>query len=74
LRKLEQKGAIDHKAEDRTFVFYPLVKSEQLTQSALKDFIDRLFSGSPSVLVSYLIKNEYISPDEIDNISKKIKK
>lgn len=74
LRKLEQKGAIDHKTDDRTFIFYPLVKSEQLTQNALKDFLDRMFSGSPSVLVSYLINNEYISSDDVEDISKKIKK
>ena len=74
LRKLEQKGAISHKVADRTFIFYPLVKSEQLTQNALKDFLDRMFSGSPGVLVSYLLNNEYISEDEIEDISKKIKK
>jgi BlaI family transcriptional regulator, penicillinase repressor len=74
LRKLEQKGAVDHETVERTFIFYPLVKSEQLTQNALKDFLDKMFSGSPKVLVSYLIKNEYISPDEIEDIHKKIKK
>lgn len=74
LRKLEQKGAINHEAVERTFVFYPLIKSEQLTQNALTDFLDRMFSGSPSVLVSYLINNELISSDELEDISKKIKK
>ena len=74
LRKLEQKGAVNHETVERTFFFYPLVKAEQLTQSAFKDFLDRMFSGSPSVLVSYMINHEYISPDEIKDISKKLKK
>ena len=68
LRKLEQKGAIDHKIDNRTFIFYPLVKAENVTQSALHDFIDRIFAGSPSGLVSYLIKHENIPPEDLKKI------
>ena len=68
LRKIEAKGAIDHDIDDRTFIFYPLVKSEKVTQNALRDFVDRIFAGSPGGLVSYLIKNENISPEELKKI------
>ncbi len=68
LRKLEQKGAVDHSIDDRTFIFFPLVEIEKVTKNALQEFIDRIFAGSPGGLVSYLIKNETISPDEMDQI------
>ncbi|MCE5252254.1 BlaI/MecI/CopY family transcriptional regulator [bacterium] len=68
LRKLEQKKAIDHKIDNRTFIFYPLVKSENVTQSALHDFIDRIFAGSPGGLVSYLLKHENIPPEDLKKI------
>ena len=68
LRKLEQKGAVDHDVEERTFIFFPLVKAEQVTQHAFRDFVDRIFAGSTGGLVSYLIKNEYISHDELDEV------
>ena len=68
LRKLEVKGAIDHDIEDRTFIFYPLVKSDNVTHHAFQDFVDRIFAGSTGGLVSYLIKNEYISPEELGEI------
>jgi predicted transcriptional regulator len=68
LRKLEQKGAIDHKIDNRTFIFYPLVKAENVTQNALHDFIDRIFAGSPSGLVSYLIKHENIPSEDLKKI------
>lgn len=68
LRKLEQKGAVDHSIDDRTFIFFPLVEVEKVTKNALQEFIDRIFAGSPGGLVSYLIKNETISPDEMDQI------
>ena len=74
LRKLENKGAIDHDIDERTFIFYTLVEVENVTRSALKDFVDKIFEGSPAGLVSYLIKNEYLPPEELDNIRKLINK
>ena len=74
LRKLENKGAVDHDIDERTFIFYPLVEAENVTRSALKDFVDRIFEGSPAGLVSYLIKNEYIPPEELEDIRKMINK
>ncbi len=68
LRKLEQKGSIDHDVDDRTFIFYPLVEAEKVTNHAFRDFVDRMFAGSTGGLVSYLIKNENISPEEMKEI------
>ena len=68
LRKLEAKGAVDHDIDNRTFIFYPTVKKDQAKQSALHEFIDKIFAGSPTGLVSYLIKNEYIPPEEMTKI------
>ena len=39
----------------------------------LHQFIDRIFAGSPGGLVSYLIKNETIPPDEMEQIRNLIK-
>ncbi len=65
LRKLEEKGAVDHDCDDRTFIFYPLVKAEEATRSAVQEVVDRIFDGSPKELVSYLLKNETIDEAEI---------
>lgn len=70
LRTLENKGAIDHDVDDRTFIFYPLVKNEKVINHATRDFIDRIFAGSADSMVSYLVKNQYISPEEFKKISK----
>ena len=74
LRKLEKKGAVDHDIDERTFIFYPLVEAENVTRNALQDFVDGIFEGSPAGLVSYLIKNEYIPPEELEDIRKLINK
>ena len=70
LRTLEDKGAIDHDIDYRTFIFYPLVKNENVIKHATHDFIDRIFAGSVDSMVSYLVKNQYISTEELEKISK----
>ena len=60
---------IDHEIDDRTFIFYPLVKNEKVVEEELGTFIEKLFEGSTGTMVSYLVKNQYISSDELKKIS-----
>lgn len=68
LRGLEAKNAAAHEIEGRTFVFYPVVASEQVTRSVTRDLLDRVFDGSVTNLVSHLLKNEKVSPKELKEI------
>ena len=72
LRGLEEKGAVDHEAEGRTFVFFPLVEEANFKQSATRDLVQRVFGGKAGSLVSHLLKNEKVSAKEIDEIRKLI--
>jgi BlaI family penicillinase repressor len=72
LRKLEAKGAVAHDVEDRTFVFYPLVKEEAVRQGAARELMDRVFEGSAAGLVTYLLENERVSEEELAEIRRLI--
>lgn len=72
LRGLEEKEAVSHDSEGRTFVFFPLVKEAQFKQSATSDLVQRVFRGKAASLVSHLLKNEKVSAKEIDEIRKLI--
>jgi len=72
LRGLEEKGAVSHDCEGRTFVFFALVKEAQFKQSATSDLVQRVFGGKAASLVSHLLKNEKVSAKEIDEIRKLI--
>jgi len=74
LRELERKGSIDHDIDYRTFVFYPIVKIEDSIDDAARHFADNFFSGSTGGLVSYLIKNDYIPPEEMEELKELINK
>lgn len=68
LRTLEDKRAIAHDVEGRTFVFRPLVREDQVQQDVTHDLLDRVFGGSARDLVSYLLKTATVSRKELDDI------
>ena len=72
LRKLEAKGAVSHEVEDRTFLFFPLVKEENVKRKATRELLERVFGGSASDLVAYLLKNEKLDRDELNAIRRLI--
>ena len=69
LRRLERRGSVGHDAEKTGFVFFPLVQNARVMKQSLQDMLDRIFAGSPQGLVSYLLKNRYVTPEEIRELS-----
>lgn len=72
LRGLEDKGSVAHEAQDRTFVFYPLVQEHEYKHRATRDLVERVFGGSVGSLVAHLLNSESVSREEIDQIRKLI--
>jgi len=72
LRGLEEKQAVAHRAEGRTFVFYALVQEDEFKETATRDLVERVFLGNTSQLVAHLIEDENVSRDELDEIRKLI--
>lgn len=72
LRGLEEKEAVDHRAEGRTFVFFPLVEENDYKTSATGDLVSRVFLGKVGQLVAHLLDNEEVSQEELGEIRKLI--
>ena len=70
LRQLEAKGAVSHRRQDRTFVFRPLVKEASVARTEIRGLTERLFGGSTGGLMTYLLKEERISRDELREIKR----
>jgi BlaI family penicillinase repressor len=68
LRQLEEKGAVRHVQEGRTFHWFASVAREEVTASETRGFLDRLFRGSPSGLMAHLLREEQIPEEELDRI------
>ena len=72
LKKLVKKNVVSYDVDNRTYIYYPLVAEDQVTRHAVNKFINHIFAGSREDLVSYLVRNEYISTEDISDLSKLI--
>ncbi len=72
LRGLEDKRAVDHKAAERTFVFFPLVKEIDFKRSETQELLSRVFGGNATDLVAHLLTDKSVSTHELAEIRKLI--
>lgn len=70
MRKLEHKSFLEHDVDGRTFVYRPCVKRRAVRRELLGDLVERLFDGSPSLLVTSLVEGELVDEDELREITK----
>lgn len=73
MRKLEAKGYLEHEVDERTYVYRSTISKEVVRHSMLGDVLDRLFEGSPSLLLNSLVKQNRISEKELRKIRKLIR-
>lgn len=65
LRILEEKGHVGHTTEGRAHRYGPLVEREAAGGSALRRLTERLFSGSPELLLTRLVEDEDLTEEEL---------
>ena len=65
LRTLEQKGHVGHTGEGRAHRYRPLVKREAAGRSALRRLVDKVFDGSPELLLTQLVSDKNLSDEEL---------
>ena len=68
LRKMEDKGVVAHRVEDRHFVYRPLVSEDDVRSTMVGELLDRLFAGDPAALVSHLVADHDIDEAEIERL------
>lgn len=69
LGRLEKRGLVRHRQEDRTYYFSAVVSESGVVQ----EVVDRVFGGSSSALVSHLLETQELPPDELDRIKQLIR-
>ena len=74
MRKLEQKGLLDHRVEERTYVYRPLVSRDEVEGSMLRDLLHNVFEGSYQQLVNALVEHEDLSRDELVRLVEQVER
>ena len=65
LRRLEQKGYLEHESEGRAYLYRATEPSRSLAARAVRQIIDRFCQGSVEELVSGMVDAKVLTKDEI---------
>jgi BlaI family penicillinase repressor len=74
MRSLEAKGFLEHDVRDRKYVYRALIDQQHVRRNVLGDLVQRLFDGSPALLVNSLLAQEGISEAEVAEIRRLLRK
>lgn len=72
LRRMEQKGVLEHTVEGRAFVYRPKVQADSFAAKAVRGIADRFCRGSISSLLLGMAGDELVSADELRALADKI--
>lgn len=72
LKKMEKKGVVRHRSEGRRFIYRPTVSEGEVQRTMVSELTSRLFLGDTAALVSHLLEEHEIDPDELEEIQQEI--
>lgn len=74
VRLLEKKGFLGYKAYGKTYEYFPLISKSQYRKSSFKKMLAGYFDNSVENLLSFMVKEQSLSDDEIRKIREIIEK
>ena len=72
VRTLEDKGILDHKAYGRTYEYFPTITKQDYSSLTLKKFVSDYFDGSMERLVSFMVKEQNLSLNDLSDLLDKL--
>lgn len=73
LRNLEAKGFLRHEGEGKAHRYFPLVQRNAAERSAVARLVERLFHGSPELLLTRLVDDHDLSPEQLKRMRRRLK-
>ena len=70
LRILESKGYVNHIEEGRGHRYAAAVERQSARKSALRHLTDKLFEGSSELLMTHLVTEQKLSPEQVKRLRK----
>lgn len=72
VRILEKKGFVSHKPYGKTHEYFPLISKAEYRRLKFKGMVTHYFDNSIESVVSFMVKEEKISPEELAELSRMI--
>lgn len=73
MRILREKGYLTCRKSGRAHIFRPKVDRATAARKAVRQLLSKFFAGSPGELVLSFLREEEISPEELDELKRKIR-
>lgn len=74
MKILVEKGFVARDDSERTYVYRATKKREQVLGRMVRDFVDRVFSGSAEPLLVQLVDDRKLSQDDIERLAEYARK
>lgn len=68
LRILEQKKILKARKEGRGHIYIPVLTKDEYEKKAVKHVVEKVFDGTPTLLVKHLLDSSKLSDDELAEI------
>ena len=70
LRTLEEKGFVSHVAEGKAHRYVPVVSQHVAGKSALSRMVEKIFGGSPDMLLTQLVSDKKLTEADLRRLRK----
>jgi predicted transcriptional regulator len=74
VRILESKGFVDYEKQGKGHIYFPVVQQQEYSNQSINKLVDNYFQGSFKSMVSFFIKKNDISLNELESVLKEINK
>ncbi|MBC9798438.1 BlaI/MecI/CopY family transcriptional regulator [Sinomicrobium weinanense] len=72
VRILESKGFVGHEKEGKGYLYFPLLKKSEYSNQSINKLLNNYFQGSFKSMVSFFMKKNDISMEELEDILKEV--
>jgi predicted transcriptional regulator len=66
---LEQKKYLKKRENERAYLYTPVQSKHKVVSNMVREFIDRVFSGSAEPLLVHLMEDRHVSEDDLREIA-----
>lgn len=72
LRRLEEKGYVEHDVEGRTFLFRAATPADEVAERGVRGMAEWLYRGSVADLLVGLVDSSRLAPQELEKLAERI--
>jgi predicted transcriptional regulator len=72
LRRLEEKGYVEHDVDGRTYIYRPRVEPQSVATQQVRSIVDRFCRGSVEDLLVGMVDDDLISPEKLRELAERI--